>query len=214
MTNVFSDPRGLRSREGHEQPHSQAALSSRARPDASAKGSAESSPRAWDRGLRFGRLSPSDLSSRSLDSRPTGRTAQGLDDCCRVLIAQAEEAIVLTDSDGRIRIWNRGAERIFGYSPAEALGSAFTFLVPTRLRAAYREGFRQLIDSGRVVGQGELFRMQTLRKHGEKVHVDLSFGLVRDGFDSVIGAFAIGRDCTARHLAEKAMVAELERRTS
>ena len=175
--------------------------------------SPENPLRTWNPGLRFGHLSPSDLSGRRLDSHSTSRTARGLEDCCRALIAQAAEAIVLTDAEGTIRIWNGGAERIFGYSPAEALGSTFTLLVPTRLRAAYWEGFRQMIDSGRVVSQGELFRMQTFRKPGGKVYVDLSFGLVRDGIDAVIGAFAIGRDCTARHLAEKAMVAELERRT-
>lgn len=214
MTNVFSDSHGRRSKDGHEQTHSQALRSTSERPRGSAIGSTESPLRAWSPSLRFGRLSPSDLSSRSLGSRSTDRTAQGLEDCCRTLIAQAEEAIVLTDSDGTIRIWNRGAERIFGYSPADALGSVFTLLVPTQLRAAYWQGFRQMIDGGRVVSQGELFRMQTVRKHGGKVYVDLSFGLIRDGVDSVIGAFAIGRDCTARHLAEKAMVAELVRRKS
>lgn len=214
LTNVFSDSRGHCSQDGHEQPHSQALLSTSERLGAFAIGSPENPLRTWGPGLRFGRLSPSDLSSRSLSSRSTDRTAQGLEDCCRGLIAQAEEAIVLTDSDGTIRIWNRGAERIFGYSPAEALGCAFSLLVPTRLRPAYWKGFRQMIDGGRVLSQGELFRMQTVRKHGGKVYVDLSFGLVRDGVDSVIGAFAIGRDCTARHLAEKAMVAELVRRTS
>lgn len=145
--------------------------------------------------------------SGSPDAPPMGSL-----DSCRALIAQAAEAIVLTDSDGTIRIWNRGAERIFGYSPAEALGCVFTLLVPTRLRAAYWEGFRQMIDGRRVVNRDELSTMRTLRKHGGKVYVDLSFGLVRDGADSVVGAFAIGRDCTVRHLAEKAMVAELQRR--
>jgi len=129
------------------------------------------------------------------------------------MIAQAAEAIIMTDSAGMIRIWNRGAERIFGYSPAEALGRVFTLVVPPRLRGTLWAGFRQSIESGRIANLDDVFRMHATRKSGGRLYVDLSFGLVRDGVDSVIGAFAIGRDCTARHLAEKAMVLELQGRT-
>ena len=93
----------------------------------------------------------------------------------------------------------------------EALGSVFTLIVPPRLRGTLWVGFRQLIDSGRVSNRDDVFRLRAVRKRGGTLYVDMSFGLVRDGVDSVIGAFAIGRDCTARHLAEKAMVSELKR---
>ena len=199
MINAFSD--------------SQILLSASERPDAAVMGSLQSPRRSRDPGLRFGRLSPIDLSSRGLGTRATGLTGQGLEDCCRAMIAQAAEAIILTDSAGTIRIWNHGAERIFGYSSAEALGSVFTLVVPPRLRGTFWAAFRQSIESGRIANRDDVFRMRATRKRGERLYVDLSFGLVRDGVDSVIGAFAIGRDCTARHVAEKAMVSDLQRRT-
>ena len=69
-------------------------------PDAEVMASLRSSLRSCDPGLRFGRLSPIDLSSRGLGTRSTGATAQGVEDCCRAMIAQAAEAIILTDSAG------------------------------------------------------------------------------------------------------------------
>lgn len=199
MINAFSDSHVL--------------LSASERPDAAVMGSLRSPLRGRDPGLHFGRLSPIDLSSRALGTRSTGVTGEGIEDCCRAMIAQAAEAIIMTDSAGMIRIWNRGAERIFGYSPAEALGRVFTLVVPPRLRGTLWAGFRQSIESGRIANLDDVFRMHATRKSGGRLYVDLSFGLVRDGVDSVIGAFAIGRDCTARHLAEKAMVLELQGRT-
>jgi hypothetical protein len=76
-------------------------------------------------------------------------------------------------------------------------------LVPSRLRDAFWTGFRQAVNDGSIANRDELLRMRAVRKGGSRLYVDLSFGLVRDGFDSVIGAFAIARECTARHLAEK-----------
>ena len=192
---------------------SHVALSVDGRPDAAVMASLRRPLRSREPGLRFGRLSPSDLSSRSLSTRSTGPTVQGLEDCCRAMIAQAAEAIILTDSAGTIRIWNHGAERIFGYSAAEVLGSVFMLVVPPRLRGTFWAGFRQSIDSGHIANRDDVFRMLATGKNGERLYVDLSFGLVRDEVDSVVGAFAIGRDCTARHLAEKAMVLELQRQT-
>ena len=192
---------------------SHVALSVDERPDAAVIASLQRPLRSREPGLRFGRLSPSDLSSRVLSTRSTGPTVQGLEDCCRAMIAQAAEAIILTDSAGTIRIWNHGAERIFGYSAGEVLGSVFMLVVPPRLRGTFWAGFGQSIDSGRIANRGDVFRMQATRESGGTLYVDLSFGLVRDEVDSVIGTFAIGRDCTARHLAEKAMVLELQRQT-
>ena len=96
------------------------------RPDAAVMASLRSSLRSRDPGLRFGRLSPGELLSRGLSTRSIGAAAQRLEDCCRAMIAQAAVSIILTDSAGTIRIWNHDAERIFGYSAAEVLGSVFT----------------------------------------------------------------------------------------
>jgi PAS domain S-box-containing protein len=60
------------------------------------------------------------------------------------LAKEAPDAIVYADAEGRIRFWNRGAERIFGFSEAEALGRSLDIIIPERLRARHWEGYAAL----------------------------------------------------------------------
>ncbi len=131
------------------------------------------------------------------------------------IVERALDAIIFADRDGRIRIWNRGAETIFGYSAAEVLGDSLDVIIPERLRSAHWEAFRRAIDTGRTKYGDRVLTTRSVHKNGTKLYVDLSFGLVSDETGAVVGAFAIGRDCTARYLADAALrarVAELENR--
>lgn len=130
---------------------------------------------------------------------------------------QTSDAFIFADRDGVIRAWNRGAEAIFGYTAAEVMGSSLDVIIPERLRSAHWEGFRRAIDTGQTQHKGRVLTTRSVHKGGSKVYVDLSFGLVKDRSGRVAGAFAIGRDCTARHLSESALrarVSELEERIS
>jgi PAS domain S-box-containing protein len=71
-------------------------------------------------------------------------------------------------------------------------------IIPERLRAAHWEGFNRAIDSGQTKYAGKVITTRSAHKNGGKLYVDLSFALVRDRAGAVIGALAIGRDCTAR----------------
>ena len=143
---------------------------------------------------------------------------EAADDPCQVsrsIVESACEAVIFADRDGAVRLWNRGAELIFGYAAAEVLGGSLDRIIPERLQRAHHDGFRAAVDSGRTRHTDRVLTTRSIHKNGSKLYVDLSFGLVRDAAGAVLGAYAIGRDCTARHLAEaalKARVAELEGR--
>lgn len=129
------------------------------------------------------------------------------------MVEQAPDAIIFADREGAIRVWNRGAETIFGHSAAEVLGGSLDVIIPERLRRAHWEGFRRAVDSGQTKYADRVLTTRSMHKNGSKLYVDLSFGLVRDGTGAVAGALAIGRDCTARYLADAALrarVLELE----
>jgi PAS domain S-box-containing protein len=131
----------------------------------------------------------------------------------QAIVERAPDAIIFADRDGAIRVWNRGAETLFGYSAAEVLGNSLDVIIPERLRQAHWEGFRRAVDSGQTKYGGRVLTTRSVHKNGTKLYVDLSFGLVSDEAGAVVGAFAIGRDCTARYLADAALrarVAELE----
>jgi len=136
-----------------------------------------------------------------------------LNDLCAKIVEAASEAVIFADREGRIRLWNRGAELLFGYAAAEAEGQRLDIIVPERLRRAHWDAFDRSIETGHTKHVDRVLTTRSMHKNGARLYVDLSFGLVNDAQGAVLGAFAIGRDCTERYLAEanaKARLAELE----
>lgn len=122
----------------------------------------------------------------------------------QALVEQAPDAIVFADRDGIIRIWNAAAEAVFGFGADEALGQSLDLIVPERFRHAHWEGFRRAMASGRTRAGDPVRVTRSLHKLGRKLYVEISFGLVKDTTGAVIGSVAVGRDCSARFLAEQA----------
>jgi PAS domain S-box-containing protein len=127
----------------------------------------------------------------------------------QAIVDQAPDAIIFADRDGMIRVWNRGAERIFGYAAADALGSSLDLIIPERFRRAHWEGFQRALDTGRTKYADRVLTTRSAHRDGSKLYVDLSFGLVTDDGGAILGALAIGRDCTARYAADAALRSRL-----
>ncbi len=87
----------------------------------------------------------------------------------------SEEAIVLADDDLRIRLFSRGAERVFGYPAEEALGLAIEILIPEHLRAAHRDYAQHFRVGGETsLRMGERGELTALRKTGEEFPAAIS----------------------------------------
>lgn len=118
---------------------------------------------------------------------------------------QIPDGLICTGSDGNILVWNEGAERIFGHTAAEAVGRSLDLIIPEAFREAHDKGFRRAVASGRTLHTaGRVLTTRSLHKSGNRLYVDLSFGLVRNEAGTVIGVLAIVRDCTERHLSARA----------
>jgi PAS domain S-box-containing protein len=128
----------------------------------------------------------------------------------QAIVEQAPDAIIFADREGAIRVWNRGAEAVFGYAAAEVLGNSLDVIIPERLRRAHWEGFRRAIDTGQTKFGGRVLTTRSVHKDGSKLYVDLSFGLIRNGAGAIAGALAVGRDCTARHIERAARLQRTE----
>lgn len=122
----------------------------------------------------------------------------------RAIVEAAPEAIIFADRDGIVRLWNRGAETIFGWPAAEAIGRELDMIIPERFRAGHNAGYRRAMETGQVRLGGRVLTTRSQHRDGSKLYVDLSFGLVKDAAGVPQGAFAIGRDVTARQLEEAA----------
>jgi PAS domain S-box-containing protein len=121
-----------------------------------------------------------------------------------IIVEQAPDALIFADREGAIRVWNRGAEDIFGYAPSEVLGSSIDIIIPEPLRKAHWQGFDRALGSGTTKYAGRVLTTRSVHKDGRRLYVDLSFALLRDVGGDIVGALAIARDCTERYLAEKA----------
>jgi PAS domain S-box-containing protein len=129
------------------------------------------------------------------------------------IVEATSDAVIFADRDGRVRLWNRGAELVFGHTAEEMIGQSLDLIIPERLRKAHWDGFERSLATGRTKYMDRVLTTRSVHKNGSKLYVDLSFGLVKDANGAVAGAFAIGRDCTARYMADvalRARVRELE----
>ncbi len=123
----------------------------------------------------------------------------------QAIVEQTPDAVIFSDPQGTIRLWNRGAEAVFGFAADEVLGQSLDLIIPERMREAHWTAMHRAIDEGQVRGGSRVRTTRSLHKDGRKLYVDLSFSLIVDAAGSVLGAAAVGRDCTERYLAEKAL---------
>jgi PAS domain S-box-containing protein len=130
------------------------------------------------------------------------------------IVAGGADAILFADREGVIRMWNSGAERIFGWSAAEAVGQSLDLIIPERLRGRHWEGWDRVMQTGvSRYGAGETLAVPALRKDGAPLSIEFTIALVRDDAGAILGPAAIVRDVTARFAREKelrAKVKELE----
>ena len=78
------------------------------------------------------------------------------------IVKQAQDAIIMADREGIIRLWNRGAEKMFGFSPTEALGCSLHLIIPANLRKRHDQGYQRVMASGRSKYTHELLSRKVL----------------------------------------------------
>jgi PAS domain S-box-containing protein len=129
------------------------------------------------------------------------------------LIQTAGDAIVVGGPDGSILLWNRAAERIFGYAKEEALGRSLDLIIPERFRTRHWEGFRKVVRSGETRYGAEVLRVPAVGKDGRRLSIAFTVTLLFSPAQEVQAIAAIIRDETSRWEEERALrqrIAELE----
>ncbi len=117
------------------------------------------------------------------------------------IVDSSDDAIVSKDLNGRITSWNRGAERIFGYTAEEAVGQSITILIPEDRQDEEPQILARLQRGERVD------HFETVRRHKDGTLLDISLTIspVRDRQGRIVGASKIARNVTERKRAEEAI---------
>jgi PAS domain S-box-containing protein len=131
------------------------------------------------------------------------------------LVRAAGDAIIAADTDGKIRLWNPAAERIFGFTAEEALGHSLDLIIPERWRTRHWEGYQRVMQTGQTRYGAEVLRVPALHKDGRALSIAFTVALLHAGDGGIQAIAAIVRDETARWEEERALrrrLTELEAR--
>jgi len=132
-----------------------------------------------------------DVTARREDDEERARLA--------AIVESSDDAIVGKDIDGIIMTWNRGAERLFGYTAREAVGQPVMMLIPPD-RKDEEASILERIRRGQSIASFDTVRC---RKDGTPVDVSLTLSPVRDGRGRIVGASEVARDIGERKRNEK-----------
>jgi len=140
-------------------------------------------------------------------STPTERLADAAQARLAAIVDSSDDAIVSKTLDGVITSWNAAAERMFGYTSAEAVGRNITLIIPVDRLDEEREVLARVRRGDRVQ------HFETLRraKDGRILEISLTVSPVKDATGRIIGASKIARDITGRREAERFLATTIER---
>ena len=121
------------------------------------------------------------------------------------ILDQAPDAILYADRDGIIQLWNQGAERIFGFSAAAAIGQSLDVIIPERHRQRHWDGYHQTMATGITKYGTKMLAVPALHHSGVQLNTEFSIVMLKDAQGRPQGVAAIMRDITERRAEEKAL---------
>ena len=128
---------------------------------------------------------------------------------CRRIVENSPTAILFADREGKIRLWNAGAETMFGYTAQEALGQSLDLIVPDRQRARHWEGWVKVMATGVTKYGRDPLAVPAMRKDGSRISIEFNVVLVRAESGELVGVAAMVQDVTARWQKQKEMSTRL-----
>ncbi len=118
------------------------------------------------------------------------------------LVEVLGDALVVADAGGLIRLWNAAAERLFGFTKAEALGNSLDLIIPERLQARHWAGYKKAMASGDTRYNSDLLRVPAVHKNGRPLSIAFTVAFLFGAERRVTGIVAMIRDDTI-HFAEE-----------
>jgi PAS domain S-box-containing protein len=124
---------------------------------------------------------------------------------CAQLVAAIGDAVIAADASGAITLWNPGAERMFGYGEAEALGQTLDLITPERLRHRHWVGYQHSMATGTTKYGHDVLHVPATHKSGRPMSIAFTVAMLKSADGSVGAIVAVIRDDTARFNADRAL---------
>jgi len=131
----------------------------------------------------------------------------------QALLAAIGDAVVVCDAKGNVTAWNPAAERMFGFTAAEALGRSMDLIIPERLRKRHWEGYDKSMATGITRYGHDLLRVPAVDKAGRAMSIAFTVFMLYGPDGQVTACGSVIRDETERFAADRALkkrLAELE----
>ncbi len=131
------------------------------------------------------------------------------------LVNAVGDAIVISDAQGAITLWNPAAERLFGHTAAEAIGQSLDLIIPERLRKRHWDGYDKTMETGSTRYGHDVLRVPAVNKAGDALSIAFTVAMLYAPDGKVDAIAAVIRDETERFNADRALkkrLAELEAR--
>jgi PAS domain S-box-containing protein len=129
----------------------------------------------------------------------------------RQIVDRSPDAVVFGDAQGIIRLWNAGAQAIFGFTAEEAIGQSMDIIIPERLRGRHWDGYHKVMATGASrYGAGDLLAVPAVTHDGRSISIEFTIQMLKGPAGETLGPVAIIRDVTKRFQREREMARRLK----
>lgn len=129
------------------------------------------------------------------------------------LVGSVGDAIVASNADGAITLWNPAAERMFGHTEVEALGNSLDLIIPQRQQQRHWDGYHKTMQTGVTRYGNDVLRVPALHKDGHTLSIAFTVALLHSPDGKISAIVAVIRDETSRFNEDRNMrkrLSELE----
>lgn len=124
---------------------------------------------------------------------------------CKQLVESIGDAVIASDPAGAINLWNPSAERMFGYTEAEALGKSLDIIIPQRQQQRHWVGYNKTMETGVTKYGNDVLRVPAIHKDGHTLSIAFTVAMLHTPDGKISAIVAVVRDESARFAEDRAL---------
>ena len=121
------------------------------------------------------------------------------------LVEAVGDALMVADAGGAITLWNPAAQRMFGFTEAEAMGKSLDLIIPQRQQQRHWDGYRKTMATGITRYGNDVLRVPAVHKDGHTLSIAFTVAMLHSPDGKVSAIVAVVRDESARFAEDRAL---------